>query len=96
MWLEDPEYPPTIDTLTPNTASIAASPTVAITITGTNFLREDFVMVDGGVSAIRFDGNIVGVSKPVPKKDGRLEFPHPDENGTTVSPAKVYCKLVSS
>lgn len=53
-------------------------------------------MADGGVTAIGFDGNIVGVSKPVAKEDGWLEFPRPDENGTPGSPAKVYCKLVSS
>jgi hypothetical protein len=53
-------------------------------------------MADGGVTAIGFDGNTVGVSKPVVKEDGWLEFPHPDESDTTISPAKVYCKLVSS
>lgn len=61
-----------------------------------SIIARNFIMVDGGVTAIGFDGNIVGVSKPVAKEDGWLEFPHPDENGTTVSPAKAYCKLVSS
>ena len=51
-------------------------------------------MVDGGVTAYGSDDSIVGVSKYVPKENGWLSFLRPD-NGTTVSPAKVYCTLVS-
>jgi hypothetical protein len=60
-----------------------------------SIVARNFVMADGGVTAFGFDGNMVGVSKPVAQEDGWLEFSHPDENGATVPPAKVYCKLVS-
>jgi hypothetical protein len=58
-------------------------------------IARNFTMVDGGVTAYASDSSIVGVSEQVPKEDGWLLFSRP-ENGTTVSPAKVYCKLVSS
>jgi hypothetical protein len=50
-------------------------------------------MVDGGVTAYGPDGSIVGVSKDVPEENGWLSFLRTD-NGTTVSPAEVYCELV--
>jgi hypothetical protein len=42
-----PPITPTITTLAPATASIAANPTVAVVVTGTNFLPSDIVLVDG-------------------------------------------------
>jgi len=59
-----------------------------------SIIARNFVMVEGGVTAYGPDDSIVGVSKYVPKENGLLSFLRPD-NGTTVSPAKVYCKLVS-
>jgi hypothetical protein len=60
-----------------------------------SIIARSFVMVNGGVTAYSSDGSIVGVSKSVSKQDGWLEFPRPDENGKIVSPADVYCRLVS-
>jgi hypothetical protein len=63
-----------------------------------SIISRDFAMFDGGVTAYGSHGSIVGVSKGVSKQDGWLLFSRPDEDGshgTTVSPAKVYCKLVS-
>jgi hypothetical protein len=59
-----------------------------------SIIARNFVMVDGGVTAHGPDDGIVGVSKYVPKENGLLSFLRPD-NSTTVSPDKVYCKLVS-
>ena len=58
-----------------------------------SIVARNFVMVDGGVTAYGPDDSIVGVSKYVPEENGWLSFLRPD-NGTTISPAKVYCKLV--
>jgi hypothetical protein len=60
-----------------------------------SIIARNFIMVDGGVTAYASDDSVAGVSKEVPNENGWLSFLRSD-NGTTVSPAKVYCELVSS
>ena len=59
-----------------------------------SIIARNFIMADGGVTAYGSDNSTAGASKYVPKENGWLSFLRP-ENRTTVSPARVYCKLVS-
>lgn len=59
-----------------------------------SIIAQQFVLTDGGITAYGPDGSLVGVSNPVANESGQLSFFIPD-NGTTSSPAEVYCELVS-
>lgn len=61
-----------------------------------SILAKNFVLADGGVTAYASDGTAVAVSYQVPSENGLLSFIRTDLSyGQPVSPAKVYCMLVS-
>jgi hypothetical protein len=86
-----PAVAPTITSMAPNTASIAAGPTVQIVITGTNFLPTDLVLVNGSqvpstyVNATTFD-----VSYTLPPVPATVQFQVQNPNSGQISAQSAF------
>lgn len=57
-------------------------------------LADNFVLVDGEMTAYAPDGDLVGVSKTVPSENGLLSFRTPAGN-LEIGVTDIYCELVS-
>jgi hypothetical protein len=57
-----------------------------------SIMAENFVMVQGGITAYGSDGSIAAVSSGFPEENGWLSFVGTEN----MTPTQMYCELVSS
>lgn len=57
-------------------------------------LADNFVLVDGEMTAYAPDGDLVGVSKTVPSENGLLSF-RTHAGNLEIEVTDIYCELVS-
>jgi hypothetical protein len=77
---------PVLNSLTPNTGSIASGPTVTVTLLGTNFLSTDVVLVNGvQITSTFTDADHLTATYTLPASPSTVQFQVKDPNSGLTS-----------